>query len=121
MIVDGRGDLTCNAPCTLSLPGGRHTVSAELAGYNLGRRIFTVPSETSLFVNLGKSMGVVVVTSSLSGCTVLVDGHQSGYTPATLHLTAGPHHIAVVSKSSRHEETLTVQQDGFDVERFLCQ
>ena len=121
MVVDSRPDLSCNAPCTLSLPNGRHTLSAELAGFNVSRRIFTVPNDSSLFVNLGKSMGVVVVTSSLSGCTVLVDGHQSGYTPATLHLTAGSHRIAVVSKSSRHEETVQVQQDGFDVERFLCQ
>ncbi len=121
IVVDGRPDLTCSAPCTLSLPNGRHTLTAELAGYNIARRIFNIPSDTSVFVNLGKSMGVVVVTSSLSGCTVLVDGRPSGYTPATLHLTAGSHRIAVVSKMSRHEETVEVDTDGFDVEKFLCQ
>lgn len=121
MVVDGRSDLTCNAPCTLSLTNGRHTVSAELDGYNIARRIFNAPNNASLFVNMGKSMGVVVVTSALSGCTVLVDGRPSGSTPATLHLTAGSHRIAVVSRASRHEETVQVQIDGFDVERFLCQ
>jgi hypothetical protein len=121
MIVDGRSDLACNSPCTLSLASGRHTVTAELAGYNLGRRIFNVPNEESLFVNLGKNMGVVVVTSAVIGCTVLVDGRPSGSTPATLHLTAGPHRVAVVGRTSRHEETVQVQTDGFDVERFLCQ
>ncbi len=74
IVVDGRPDMTCSAPCTLSLPNGRHTLTAELAGYNIARRIFNLPSDNSMFVNLGKSMGVVVVTSSLSGCTVLVDG-----------------------------------------------
>jgi hypothetical protein len=121
MVVDGRSDLTCNAPCTLNLPNGRHTVSGELSGFNIARRIFNVPQDDSIFVNLGKSMGVLVVTSTQSGCAVLVDGHQSGYTPATLHLTAGSHRIAVVSRATRHEETVQVQTDGFDVERFICQ
>lgn len=121
MVVDGRSDLTCNAPCTLNLPNGRHTVTADLAGFNLGRRIFNVPDDNSLFVNLSKSMGVLLVTSTHSGCEVLVDGRQSGYTPATLHLTTGSHRVAVLSRTTRHEETVQVQTDGFDVEKFICQ
>lgn len=121
MTVDGRSELSCSAPCNVSLSQGRHTLSAEMGGYNEGKRIFNTPEDTSVFVSLGKSMGVVVVTSALSGCTVLVDGRPSGQTPATLHLTAGSHRIAVVSRGSRHEETVQVRTDGFDVERFLCQ
>src|SRR5579875_609026 len=117
VVVDGNSASTCTAPCTLSLRSGRHTLTAELDGYTIARRIFNVPDDSSLYIPLGKSTGVVLVTSSPSGCPVTVDGRSSGQTPTTLHLTAGTHRIAV----GGHEETIQVQTEGFDARRFPCQ
>ncbi len=96
-------------------------MTAELNGYNIARRIFTVPGDNSLLIPMSKSMGVLLVTSAPNGCTVLVDGTPSGQTPATLHLTPGVHHITVSDGTHQHEEAVEVQTDGFEARRFPCQ
>ncbi len=121
LVVDNKPETSCNAPCTLTLSSGRHTLTAEMDGYNIAHRIFTVPGDDSLFISLSKSVGVLLVTSSPSGCTIVVDGKEYGQTPATLHLTSGAHRVAVLNGSSEHQETVEVQTDGFEVRRFPCQ
>ncbi|MBV9406291.1 MAG: serine/threonine protein kinase, partial [Acidobacteriaceae bacterium] len=93
LLIDGRSDESCTTPCTMSLPSGRHTLTAELNGYSISRRIFSVPDNDSLLISLNKSMGVLLVTSAPSGCAVVVDGRESGRTPQTLHLSAGTHRV----------------------------
>lgn len=111
LVVDDRPDLTCHSPCTLTLPAGRHTLTAELTGYNVAHRIFTVPNDASLYIPLNKSMGTLVVTSSLSGSVVLVDGKQYGQAPLTLHLPAGVHTLVCANGSKQQEETVAIQAD----------
>lgn len=113
IIVDNRPDFACNTPCTLSLPSGRHTLTAELDGYAVARRIFTVPEDTSQYIALTKNMGVLEITSIPSGSAIFVDGKSFGYTPATLHLPVGPHRVQLVNGSQRHEETVEIETDGF--------
>ena len=100
IVVDDRSDASCNAPCTMSLPTGRHTLTAQLSGYTTARRIFVLPDEHSLYVPLAQNTGVLLVTSIPSGSTVIVDGRSYGQTPATLHLSAGVHHIALMNGSA---------------------
>jgi serine/threonine-protein kinase len=119
--VDNRADAACQSPCTLSLPSGRHTLTAELEGFNLERRIFTVPSETSMLINLSRSMGVLVITSEPSGSQVLVDGKDYGPTPATVRLTVGPHQLVLVNGAQRHEETVDIANDAFQTRSFRWQ
>ncbi|MBV8818600.1 MAG: PEGA domain-containing protein [Acidobacteriaceae bacterium] len=121
LLIDGRSDASCNAPCTLSLPVGRHTLTAELNGYGISRRIFTVPNDDSLLIPLNKSMGVLLVTSKPSGCTVVVDGREYGQTPQTLHLPTGTHHVSVFGGSRQHQEAVEIPSDGFEVRSFPCQ
>jgi tRNA A-37 threonylcarbamoyl transferase component Bud32 len=121
LVVDGRADASCTAPCTMSLPNGRHTLTAELGGYNVARRIFTIPSDASLYVPMNKSTGVVFVTSTPSGATIYVDGKPYGRTPATLRLTAGSHQLVVANGSSQREDTVVVQNDGFEARSFRFQ
>jgi tRNA A-37 threonylcarbamoyl transferase component Bud32 len=121
LVVDGRPDASCTAPCTMSLPNGRHTLTAELGGYNLARRIFTIPADRSLYVPMTRSTGVVFVTSTPTGATIYVDGKPYGRTPATLHLPAGSHQLVVVNGSVQHEDTVNVQNDGFDSRSFRFQ
>jgi tRNA A-37 threonylcarbamoyl transferase component Bud32 len=121
LVVDGRADASCTAPCTMSLPNGRHTLTAELQGYNISRRIFTIPDEKSLFIPMNQSTGVLFVTSVPLGATISVDGKPYGRTPATLHLPAGSHHVVVSNGTAQREDTVIVQNDGFDARSFRFQ
>jgi serine/threonine protein kinase len=114
LVIDNKPDESCQAPCTLSLGTGRHTLTADLAGYSLARRIFNVPEDNTVFVSLSKSMGVLVVTSVPSGSEIVVDGKSYGRTPATLHLAAGTHRLQLSNGVQEHEEMLDVQSDGMD-------
>jgi serine/threonine-protein kinase len=111
--IDGRTDATCSAPCTVSLQAGRHTLTAEMNGYSTARRIFTVPQDSSLYIPLSRSTGILLVTSVPSGATVIVDGRTAGQTPTTLHLAAGIHHVVVVNGSARKEQTVNIEADTF--------
>ncbi len=111
LVVDGRTG--CTTPCTVQLSGGRHTLSAELEGFNLARRIFNVPEDDSVFVSLTRSLGVLLVTSEPGSAEILVDGKDYGRTPASLHLTPGSHQLVLVNGNRQHEETILIQNDGF--------
>jgi serine/threonine-protein kinase len=113
IVIDSRSDATCTAPCTISLQSGRHTLTAELNGYNTARRIFTVPQDSSLYLPLLRSTGVLLVTSVPSGSSVAVDGKTEGTTPATLHLPVGVHRITVISGGDKKEETVNIEPDSF--------
>ena len=121
IVVDDRADASCTAPCTMSLPNGRHTLTAELGGYNVARRIFTIPADTSLYVPMNRSTGVLFVTSSPNGATIYVDGKPYGRTPAALHLAAGSHQLVVANGSLQREDTVLVQSDGFESRSFRFQ
>jgi hypothetical protein len=118
IVVDNRADTTCTAPCTLSLANGRHTMTAEANGYAVARRIFTVPEQSTLDVQLTKSEGVLLVTSTPSGSSVTVDGKNYGKTPVTLHLSPGVHQLVVASGATRYQESVVVQAGGFEVKSY---
>lgn len=112
IVVDNNPVLACKAPCNISLSGGRHTLSANLAGYTLAQRIFNVPETTSVFVTMPRLTGALVVTSNPGAATILVDGKDYGLTPATLHLPPGQHRVTLMNGSQRHDEMVTVVADG---------
>jgi hypothetical protein len=106
VVIDG--GVSCTSPCTLSLPPGRHTLAVQADGYDIARRIFNVPGDTSLYIQLAHDTGDVVLTSVPTGADILVDGHQAGRTPITLHLSIGTHRISWVQGQNQHEETIEV-------------
>lgn len=118
IVVDSRPDASCTAPCTMSLPNGRHTLTAELNSYNIARRIFTIPGEDSLFIPMSRSTGVLFVNSTPPNATIYVDDVPYGRTPATLHLPPGAHHIVVASGSIQRDDTIVVQTDAFEARTF---
>ena len=111
VVIDGNPSQTCTSPCTLSLPSGRHTLTATLNGYGQAQRIFTVPQDKSLFIALSRRMGTLVVTSVPSGSAIVVDGRNYGVTPATLQLPPGEHKLLLVNGGVRHAETVVVDAD----------
>ena len=109
LIVDGNSALSCTSPCTLALLDGRHTLTAQLNGYEVERRILNVPGDTSLYFPLVKDTGALVVTSAPAGAAVFVDGQASGRTPFTLHLSLGTHRIVWEYAGNQHQETIEIQ------------
>jgi serine/threonine-protein kinase len=116
--IDGKSTTSCKAPCTVSLPNGRHTLLAESSGYNPARRVFSVPQDNTVYVQLGKTQGMLVITSIPAGVQVFIDGKLFGQTPSTLHLSVGKHHLLLVNGSMRHEENLEIVNDGFTTRSF---
>lgn len=118
VVVDGRGETKCTAPCQLQLPLGRHTLTAVIGGYNLARKVFNVPEDPVVNVTLGKQEGVLVITTTPAESDVSVDGKEYGKTPARLRLSAGAHQLVLVNGDRRHEETITIQNEGFEARSF---
>ncbi|HEX4750764.1 MAG TPA: protein kinase [Bryobacteraceae bacterium] len=114
------GSLSCTSPCTLELPNGRHTLSVQADGYEVARRIFNVPGDTSLYMPLAKNTGAVVLTSVPKGAVVLVDGQTVGRTPVTAHVPLGTHHITWMLNGNQHEETIEVS-GGIQARGFIFQ
>jgi len=119
--IDNRAESPCQSPCNTVLAPGRHTLTAELKGFDTARRIFTVPDERQLTVIMAQSMGVLLVTTEPSGSTVTVDGKQYGATPLTLRLPTGSHQLVVVNGTGRHEENVQIENDQFTTRSFRWQ
>jgi serine/threonine-protein kinase len=118
VVIDGNPATSCTAPCTLSLPSGRHTLTMNEDGFGITRRVFNVPQDTSVYAALSKSSGVLILTSVPSGARVAVDGRDYGRTPLTLHVPTGQHHIVVTYGGLQHEETVQVDNDQFIARSF---
>ena len=112
LIFDKDPALECNTPCSMPLLAGRHTMLASMAGYRQSLRIFEVPKQTSVLVELEQIAGTLAVTTTPAGATIVVDGREeSKKTPATVTLPAGSHKVKLVSGALSHEETVEIR-DG---------
>ncbi len=112
VVVDGRSDFACLAPCSLPLPAGRHTLSADLSGYGIARKIFNAPASSSVFVSMTRNVGMLMVTSYPVGTDVVVDGRNLGPTPVKIVLAAGRHHLSLSDGVRHHDETIQIDSDG---------
>jgi hypothetical protein len=113
MIVDDNPQTTCTSPCSITLTNGRHTLAVEMNGYETARRIFNVPDDTSLYVPLAKSSGVLVVTSSPPGSSIFIDGRNYGHTPQTITVPPGSHTLELVNGPLHQQQTIEVQAGSF--------
>lgn len=121
LVIDSRSESACQTPCNTFLPPGRHTLTAELKGFDTARRIFTIPEEKQLTVAMSQSMGVLVVTTEPAGSTVTVDGKQYGVTPLNVRLPVGTHELAISNGAGRHDETVQIDSDAFTTRSFRWQ
>jgi serine/threonine-protein kinase len=113
-IVDGAPELRCISPCSLTLPLGRHTVVLRHEGYREVQRVFNLPSDPGLIVNMEPQMGTLSLVSTPAGLTIVVDGQeQSRKTPTSLSLSAGPHRIQIVKGADKQEFVVDVRDGVF--------
>lgn len=86
----------CTSPCTLDLAPGRHVLIAQLDKYETANKIFNLPADSKLNVNLRRQTGTVAVSSNPAGAQIVVDGIEyPEKTPTMLTLPVGKHKVTV--------------------------
>ena len=96
LTVDGNSAQSCKTPCLISLSPGRHSLNVRLDGYRPYPRIFTVPDEKEIFLQLSKAGGTLSITSSPPGASIEINGEaQSRRTPALFNYPPGNYRVKV--------------------------
>ena len=117
VVVDERPDWTCTTPCSLTLPHGRHALSAVLQGYNTGMRVFEVPKESGLFLSLARAGGTLIVKTTPPGATIFIDGQaRPEKTPAMIPLAPGRHKLSVSLAGYNKDYQDILMRDGATLE-----
>ena len=111
-VFDGNADTRCTTPCNISLALGRHTLTIRHQGYREAQRVFSLPSEPGLIVNLEAASGTLALMTNPAGLTVLIDGReQARKTPANFPLPVGEHHVQVNRGNEKQEFSVDIR-DG---------
>jgi serine/threonine protein kinase len=111
-VFDGNPELHCTTPCILNLPLGRHTLAVASKGYREAQRVFTLPSEPGLIVNLEATMGTLSLVTKPAGLAVIIDGQeQARKTPADFSLPVGEHHVQVLRGAEKQEFTAQIRDN----------
>ena len=96
---------------------GRHTFVLKSPGYREAQRIFELPRDPGLIVNLEKMAGSLNLITTPPGVTVVIDGQeQSKKTPATFSLVPGEHKVDLVKGAEKQEFTVDIH-DGTTTSR----
>ena len=109
VIIDDGKFSPCTSPCLVELPNGRHTATIILDPYKTENRIFNVPQDASVSVNLEHRKGSLEVTSTPPGAAISIDGAEIPMkTPALVHLILGKHTISI-SLPGKTTSTQTIE------------
>jgi hypothetical protein len=85
----------------LSVPAGRHVLNVQLAGYRAYPRVFNVPQDGDIFLQLNKIVASLSVTSTPPGASIDINGEpQSQRTPALFKFPPGTYHVRVARNGS---------------------
>jgi serine/threonine protein kinase len=94
--IDNNSSLACKTPCLLSVPQGRHVLNVQLAGYRAYPRVFNVPQDGDIFMQLNKIAASLSITSTPPGAAIEINGEaQSKRTNALFTLPPGTYHVRV--------------------------
>jgi serine/threonine-protein kinase len=116
-VIDGLAETRCTSPCSMKLALGRHTLVIRHPGYRDVQRVFNLPEDPGVIINMIPQTGVLSVVSTPAGLTIVVDGQeQSRKTPASLALPVGAHRVQIVKGSEKQEFSVEIR-DGILTER----
>ena len=111
-VFDGNTELRCTTPCSLNLPLGRHTLVVNSKGYREAQRVFNLPSEPGLIINLEATMGTLSLLTKPAGLAVIIDGQeQTRKTPADFSLSVGEHHVQVLRGAEKQEFSAQIRDN----------
>jgi hypothetical protein len=113
VLVDGNSQLACRAPCSLSLAPGRHTLFAHADGYRDANRIFEIPRDANLSVDMERNGGTLSISSNMPGSTIYINGQERPEkTPALLTLPVGTYQVRLVNGKLQCDTDQVRIQDG---------
>jgi serine/threonine-protein kinase len=111
-VIDGNGDQKCTSPCSVVLSLGRHTLVVRKDGYRDVQRIFVLPNDPGLILNLEQLTGTLMMMSNPPGLTIVIDGQeQTRKTPANITLPVGQHRVQILKGSEKQEFAVDIR-DG---------
>lgn len=112
--IDGNSSQTCRTPCTLMVGVGRHSLSASLANYRTYPKVFNVPQDSDIFLQLSKAAGTLSVTSNPPGADIQIDG-QPEYkkTPAIFSFAPGTYHVKVARNGASIDFDVQIRDGDF--------
>jgi len=111
-VFDDSADSKCTTPCTVNLSKGRHTFVVRSPGFRDAYRIIEIPRDIGLTVNLDRLTGILSLTSTPAGLTVVIDGQeQAKKTPAAFVLPVGTHKIQINKGTLTQDFEIDIQ-DG---------
>jgi serine/threonine-protein kinase len=111
-VIDGSPDWRCMTPCKLNLPLGRHALTVTSAGYRDAQRVFSLPNDPGLIMNLEPTSGTLSLATNPAGLTVIIDGQeQARKTPANFSLPVGEHRVQVLRGGEKQEFTAQIRDN----------
>ena len=114
LTIDGNSSQSCKSPCLLSLSPGRHSLNAQLDGYRAYPRVFNVPEEKEIFLQLSKASGTLSVTSNPAGASIEINGQmQPKKTNAIFNLAPGTYKVKVTRNGSSLEFDVPLRDGEF--------
>ena len=112
--IDGGSSQSCKSPCFLQLSPGRHSLNVSLGGYRPYPKIFNVPEEREIFLQLTKAVGTLRLTTSPDGATILINGEpQSQRTPAIFNVPPGDYRVRVSRNGQSYDFDVTLHDGDF--------
>ena len=104
--------MRCTTPCKLNLPLGRHALTVTRTGYREAQRVFSLPNDPGLIVNLEATSGTLSLVTNPAGLTVIIDGQeQARKTPANFSLPVGEHRVQVLRGAEKQEFTAQIRDN----------
>ena len=111
-VFDDNPTSACTTPCVITLPRGRHTFRVTHDGYRPLDRIFYIPQDTGLFLDLRPQTGTLMLTTRPAGLGVMIDGRtQSDVTPLSVRLPVGDHEVVVINGANRQTFPVTIKDN----------
>jgi serine/threonine-protein kinase len=104
VVLDRDPAKSCQTPCSLEAPPGRHTLSISLAGHQTERREVVIgeSGQELPLITLRPHGGTLMLSSTPQGAAILINGRlRPETTPARLNLPPGQYSITVEKDGMR--------------------